>query len=334
MYDKRMNLREKVYQMFVLSPSAVNLIGDENLVAALKNGLGGIIFFTKNIVTVEQTKTLISDILSVSKIPPFLGIDEEGGRVERTENLFGGKKFLSARYQAEKGLKYVEKETTAISVLLKELGFNMNFAPVLDVNTNPANPIIGERAYSDKADEVSEFGFCAAKTYMDNRIIPVCKHFPGHGDAGVDSHLSLPEVKCSFSELENVHIKPFKAAIESGIPAIMAAHLYCPCFDEEKVPASLSKNVINYLRKDLNFNGVIVSDDMQMGALDGYTPLESVIKGIEAGVDLFLFRDCEADKIAVIEAVLTAAEKNDELRNNILKANERIFALKKEFKLL
>lgn len=317
MYDNIMNLRNKVYQMFMIAPQGTELVSSGNLESALKSGLGGVIFFTKNILTIEQVKNFTNHIKRSAFIPPFIGIDEEGGRVERTENIFGGKNFLSAQFQAENGINFVREQTSQIANLIKSMGFNMNFAPVLDVNTNPKNPIIGERAYGSDVSSVEKYGIFAMQTYLENSIIPVAKHFPGHGDVNMDSHLSLPTLELTFEEVKNIHIKPFKTAIKKGLPAIMVAHLFCPCFSEEKIPSSLSKIVINYLRKDLCFDGLIISDDMQMGALKELTPKKSIIKGIKAGVNLFLYRESTDNIIDIIEYVHTEAQKDNELKLKI-----------------
>lgn len=324
-----MNLKNKVYQMFMIAPQESSLKSGGNLEYALKSGLGGVIFFTKNILTVEQTKNFVNEIKKVSLISPFIGIDEEGGRVERTENIFGGKKFLSAKYQVEKNC--VKSQSKEIAELIKSLGFNMNFSPVLDINTNPKNPIIGERAYGESVNIVEKYAIEVMKTYIENGIIPVGKHFPGHGDVDIDSHLSLPTLKLGFDEVENIHIKPFKSAIERGLPAIMVAHLYCPCFDVQKIPSSLSFNVMSYLRKELNFAGVIVSDDMQMGALQSIDPVDAVIMGVRAGVNLFLYRDSSSETVGLIEAVYNIVNQDEELKEKVCEAYECIRTVKSRY---
>lgn len=334
MYDKSMDLRAKVYQMFILSPSSTELLGGGNLEQALQNGLGGVIYFTKNIISKAQTYKLSMKIKDAALISPFISIDQEGGRVERTENIFNGKRFLSARLQAEKGLEFVHCQSKEIAELLLELGCNMNFAPVLDVDTNPANPIIAERSYSADPDKVVEYAICAMKVYMANNIIPVGKHFPGHGDVNADSHLTLPVLELSRKEVEAVHIRPFYNAIQNGLPAVMVAHLYCPCFDKKKVPASLSQNVLSYLRKEIGFKGVIVSDDMQMGALDGVEPLDAIISGINAGVNLFLYRDCSNNTIDIIEAIVSKARRENLLEQKIEESFVLIQKLKEKFRLI
>ena len=329
MYDNIMNLKNKLYQMFMIAPQTTELISGGNLELALKSGLGGVIFFTKNIISIEQVQTFTSKIKNCAIIPPFLGIDQEGGRVERTENIFNGKKFLSAQYQAQCGIECVIDQTKQIAKLIKSMGFNMNFAPVLDVNTNPKNPIIGERAYGNNANDVQKYALCAMETYLDNKIIPVGKHFPGHGNANIDSHLTLPTLNLNFEELENIHIKPFKSAIEKNIPAIMVAHLYCPCFSQEKIPSSLCPVVLNYLRNKLMFKGIIISDDMQMGALNDIEKVDAVIQGIKAGINLFLYRDSTDEIIDIIDSVYSRIQQDEKLKTLV----DNSFQLTQEIKL-
>lgn len=333
-----MNIREKLYQMFILGLEGEELVNNPNLIKALNNGLGGVIFFTQNIKTNEQFKNLIRDIKKESKIHPFLSIDQEGGRVERTENVYNGKHFLSAKFAAEKGETFLREQTEQISHLLKDFGINLNFAPVLDVNTNPNNPIIGERAFSNDTDEVIKFGKIVVETYLKNGIIPCTKHFPGHGDANVDSHIALPNIDLSLEEMEKNHIRPFK---EVDSPMIMVAHLHCNAFDKEITPSSLSKNVIGYLRKNLNYNGLVITDDMVMGGVtegkgkrgkgkdsSQLTVHSSPVKAIKAGVNILLYRNSFDETIQIIEDLTRLAESDEELRNNINESFEKIIELK------
>lgn len=289
---KNLTLKQKLYQMFIAGFDGNSYNAPERLKLLLLNGLGGVIFFTPNIASKLQFKQLISDIKDNSLIPSFLSIDQEGGRVERTENIHNGKKYLSAKDAADKGCEFVVEQTELISKELNSYGINMNFAPVYDVNTNQNNPVIGNRAYSSSAEKVCGLANLAANIYMKNKIIPVAKHFPGHGGAGKDSHICLPEINVSLEELENIHIKPFVDALKNKIPAVMIAHVFYPSLQTEKIPASLSEEIINgYLINKLNFQGVVISDDMVMGALNGYSHEEACIKAINAGMNMFIFRD-------------------------------------------
>ena len=298
---------------------------------ALKEGLGGIIFFTKDIQSAEQFKNLIEDIKSKSLIPPFLSIDQEGGRVERTENIHGGKKYLSAKYAFEKGI--LAEQTEEIAKELKSYGINMNFAPCIDVNTNPDNPIIGERAFSNNPDEVIKCEKTVSERYRKNGIIPCAKHFPGHGDANADSHLTLPRIDLSLEEMEKTHIKPF-AACARTIETVMVAHLHCTCFERDVIPTSMSKNAINYLRK-LGFDGVAISDDMIMAGAN-FAPFVKGVRGdflacekaIRAGLNMLIYRNSKPETIEIIEAIAKKAETDKELQENIEKSYEKIIKLK------
>lgn len=315
------NLLKKVHQMFILGLEEDHLINGSNLEIALKNGLGGVILFTKNIKTIEQTKKLNENIKKTALISPFLSIDQEGGRVERTENIFNGKKFLSAKFAAEKGTDFLIKQTEEISNLLKSMYFNLNFAPCLDVNSNPENPIIGERAFSNKTDDVIKFGKIVTETYGKNGIITCAKHFPGHGDASTDSHISLPKIDLALEEMEKIHIKPF---IEIKTPMMMIAHLYCTAFDSEEIPSSLSKNVINYLLEKINYKGLVISDDMVMGGVTKEDSLKTAIKAINAGINILLYRHSDEKTIDIIHKIAEMAQKDPELNKNIELSYEKI----------
>ena len=310
-----MDIRNKLYQMFILGTEG------DCYKEALKNNLGGIIFFTKDIQAKEQFKSLIKDIKSIAKTSPFLSIDQEGGRVERTENIHKGKKYLSAKYAFEKGEDFLAGQTKEIAKQLKDFGINLNFAPCIDVNTNPNNPIIGERAFSDNPDDVIKGEKIVSQIYRENGIIPCAKHFPGHGDANADSHLTLPEI--------NLHIKPFKMCAKT-VEMIMVAHLHCTCFEKNVIPTSLSKNAIDYLRNNLGFDGVIISDDMVMKGVSCFGAVEACEKGIRAGLNLFIYRNSAPETIQIIETIAQKALTDKELANKIEESCERIKKVKSE----
>lgn len=315
------DLKTKLYQMFILGTDG------DGYKKALSNGLGGMIFFTKDIQTPNQFKTLINDIKSISKITPFLSIDQEGGRVERTENIHNGKKYLSAKFAFEKGEDFLKKQTENIANELKSYGINLNFAPCIDVNTNPNNPIIGERAFSNSPDDVIRAEKIVSQTYRENGIIPCAKHFPGHGDANTDSHLTLPEINLTLQEMEKTHIKPFKACAKN-IEMVMVAHLHCTCFEKDVIPTSLSKKTISYLREKLGFEGVTISDDMIMKGVAKFGNVEACEMGIRAGLNMFIYRNSTPQTINIIETIAKKAETDDELRQNIEKSYEKITHLK------
>lgn len=319
------DLKEKLNQMFIL--------GTEGgyYKQLLKEGLGGIIFFTKDIHSSDQFKNLVNDIKSISKIPPFLSIDQEGGRVERTENIHHGKKYLSAKFAYEKGENFLKNQTLEIAQELKSYGINLNFAPCIDTNTNPNNPIIGERAFSSNPDEVIKGEKIVSEAYRQNGIIPCAKHFPGHGDANADSHLTLPEINLSLEEMEKTHIKPFKAAIKNNIETIMVAHLHCTCFENKKIPTSLSQNAIDYLRNKLNFNGVIISDDMVMKGVAEFGDTKACEMGIQAGINMFIYRYSDKKTFEIIESIYKKAKQDELLAEKIDVSYNKIMTLKNRY---
>jgi len=324
MHNNSVVLKEKLYQMFILG------VGN-NLYSALNNGLGGVIFFTKDIESEKQFKNLISEIKNIAKIPPFLSIDQEGGRVERTENIYCSKKYLSAKFAYEKGLDYLSNQTRQIAQELKDFGINLNFAPCIDTNTNPNNPIIGERAFSSDPDEVIEGERIVSQIYRQYSIIPCAKHFPGHGDADTDSHLALPTIDLSLEEMEKYHIKPFKFAIKNGIDMIMVAHLHCKCFEKDPIPTSLSKNAINYLRNNLGFEGVIISDDMVMKGVADFGEVQACETAIRAGVNMLIYRNCDDKTLDIIEKLHEKAKNDEELASFIDNSYNRIRELKNKY---
>ena len=320
------DIKTKLYQMFILG------LEGGGYVNAQKKGLGGVIFFTNDIKSESQFKNLIKKIKSESLIPPFLSVDQEGGRVERTENIHCGKKYLSAKYAYEKGEKFLAEQTLQIAQELKSYGINLNFAPCIDTNTNPNNPIIGERAFSSNPEDVIKCENIVSNIYRHCGIIPCAKHYPGHGDANSDSHLTLPKIDLTIEEMEQTHIKPFKYAIQNGIEMIMAAHLHCTCFEKEPIPTSLSKNALSYLRNNLNFRGVIISDDMIMKGVEGLGKVQSCIMGIKAGLNMFIYRNSYPEIINIIENIYNAALNDKDLQDKIEQSYNKISDLKSRYK--
>lgn len=327
--EEELTLEQKIYQMFILGYEGDKPFACSNLVNALKAGLGGVIFFTQNITDADGFKKSVQQIKDISILPPFLSIDQEGGRVERTLNLYGGSHYVSARAAAQKGEAFVKEQTEQIAKELKDFGLNMNFAPVLDVDTNPNNPIIAERSFSCDPDEVIKFGKIAAQTYLKSGIIPVSKHFPGHGDTFLDSHKDMPEVNLNLESLENIHIKPFKALL-NDLPAIMAAHVHYPAFNKEKIPASISPEILNgYLRQNLGYKGLIISDDMVMGGIKKFSSYEACKRAINAGVNMFIFRNADDAVMELISSIIKAVKNKEIDIEKIDRSIEYIKSVKK-----
>lgn len=329
---KNLTLKQKIAQMFITGFSGNDYTNNEYFKTLLKNALGGVIFFTHNITSAADFKQLIENLKKDASVPMFFSIDQEGGRVERTENIHNGKKYLSAKFAYEKGLDFLKNQTDQIAEELLSFGINMNFAPVLDVNTNEKNPIIGERAFSNNADEVIEASNVVLKEYFNNKIITVGKHFPGHGAASADSHKTLPVIDVPLNELENIHLKPFKAAIKAGMPAIMAAHVLYPALEKENLPASVSKKIINdLLIEKLGFQGVVMTDDMEMNGIKGFTKTKACILAINAGVSMFIFRDTTKEILELVDELENAVKQGIILEEKINLAVEKIYNLKKSY---
>lgn len=329
-----LTLKQKILQMFIVGFSGQNYAFNRNFTELLKQGLGGIIFFTHNISNEKQFRELISNLSKDAPVPMFYSIDQEGGRVERTEKIHGGKKYLSAKQAFEMGISYLQNQTKEIALELKSYGINMNFAPVLDVNTTEENPIIGERAFSANVEEVTNAGKVVIREYEKYGIISVGKHFPGHGAATADSHKTLPVIDLPKDEIENIHIKPFKEAINIGLNAIMAAHVLYPQLDSEN-PASVSKKIINdILINDLGFEGLIITDDMEMSGIKGLSRIEACIKAINAGISIFIFRDTTKDIVELVNDIETAVKTGLIPEDKINTAVNKIFNIKEKYAIL
>lgn len=209
----------------------------------------------------------------------------------------------------------------------------MNFAPVLDVNTCLKNPIIGERAFSCKTNEVIEASKIVIKEYEKYNIVTVGKHFPGHGASDKDSHKALPVINLSVNELREIHIKPFVEAIKQGLPAIMAAHVLYPELDNVN-PASVSYEIINnMLIKEIGFTGLIITDDMEMNGIKGFTRLEACKRAINAGVNMFIFRDTTEQILQLVDDIKEAVLKNEIDEQKIDTSFTRICNIKKQYKI-
>lgn len=273
--------------------------------------VGGFIFYKDNITDSDQALELFNELRAANRgnpVPLFLSIDEEGGRVSRLPSEFG--KMPTAARIGETGK--VEAAAEAYGIIgqaLAGFGLNLDFAPVLDVHSNPNNPVIGDRAFGTTPEEVSQMGLAAMKGLSDRGVIPVVKHFPGHGDTSVDSHLGLPVVEHDLDRLRQFELKPFADVIQAGADMVMIAHILLPKLDAEN-PASLSPAVIHdLLRLEMGYEGVIISDDMTMGAItENYTIEQASVEFVKAGGNIVLVGHNYDQEIAAIEALAHAVE--------------------------
>ncbi len=275
----------------------------------------GVILFKRNLEGLRQLRSLTADLQAASVSPLLIGIDEEGGRVTRLPApwtplppaaLLGKLKDPQIIFDAG---RYLGRT-------LRSLGINTDFAPVLDVDSNPKNPIIGDRAFSKDPQAAARDAVAFFQGLQKEGIIACGKHFPGHGDTSTDSHLTLPVVTKGERQLEKIELFPFRKAIQAGIPMIMTAHVVYPAWDQTR-PATLSPFILQeLLRKRIGFKGVIVSDDLNMkGIADHYELSEAVLLGLEAGIDLFL--------------ICRGGEKGEEILQKVSKEIEKSPALLK-----
>lgn len=332
---EELSLKEKLGQLLVFGFPATAVTEDViNLIDEYK--AGNIILFAHNLEDLEQTKALCQElrerIYESTGIYPFITIDQEGGVVSRLPE--GAAIFPSAMaIRASNNPEYAEKAAYWTGLELRALGMNVNLAPVLDINNNPQNPVIGIRSYGATPEEVSEFGIAATKGYMQAGVMPVAKHFPGHGDTDVDSHIGLPTVDKSEEELLECEFIPFEEAMKNGLPAIMNAHIIYPSIEPEPVPATLSKRIMQDIVRDkLGFEGLIYSDCFQMQAIsEHYGTVKSFANAIEEGMDLVLIsHDPKLSK-----AALENAEKQVELGalslDRINESVERVLKFKQDY---
>jgi beta-N-acetylhexosaminidase len=325
------SLREKIAQLFLVGIGAQKLSREER--QAIKHcGFGGFILFSRNCVEPAQIVSLTRALWKTSKaLPPFIAIDQEGGRVHRLPEPFTH--FPAAAQIGATGnpkLAYRAARATAQELALA--GINLDFAPVLDVDTNPNNPVIGDRSFAAVPQEVIAFGAQWISGLRHGGIIPCGKHFPGHGATETDSHFELPVIHRSRDELEKVELPSFVAACRSGIKALMTAHVVYPALDP-KFPATLSRKIVTgVLRRKLNYRGVVFSDDMEMQAIsDHYGEAEAVLLCVRAGIDVMLFGQDLAKAIRAFDFLGLACDKNKALRNQVEQSYRRIVKLKRAF---
>lgn len=309
---QHMTLEEKVGQLFMIhvygkTPSDPNYEqknidmkrGAKNFEEAIqKYHIGGIIYFnwTDNIgtpVDFQQVNTLSNGIQIIAMdqrmpIPLLIATDQEGGivaRVTEPATVFPGNMALGAT----RSEVYAEKMTSIMGSELRKLGINFDLAPVLDVNINPANPVIGVRSMSENADLVAQLGAAQIKGYQGQNIVASAKHFPGHGDTNTDSHYGLPIINHDLKTLHEVDLKPFKAAIAAGIDSIMTAHIVVPALDNSGLPATLSKPILtDLLRNELGFEGIIITDSLGMSGANVVPADRVAVEAFLAGADILL----------------------------------------------
>lgn len=291
--------------MTELSPEAAEAIADYHL--------GGVILFAENLDTVEQTKTLTEKMQEAASLPLFIGIDEEGGIVSRLDKSNIPHEEIPSAALMEGDTARAEEAGRTIGRELRELGINVDFAPVADIYTNPDNTVIGERAFGTDAQTVSDMASAFASGLAEEGVLAVAKHFPGHGDTAADSHYGVAMAEQTLEELRAVEFLPFQRLIEEGIPFVMAGHITTPNATEDGLPASLSAQTLALLRQDLGFDGIIITDAMNMGAItEAFSPAESAVMAVEAGVDMVLMPADLEEAFRGLEEAVTSGEITEE----------------------
>lgn len=338
-----MTLEEKVAQMFIISPDILTGVscatesGDVTKTCYEEYPVGGIIYFRENLVSREQIEKMLKDMQMISQnrigLPIFLSVDEEGGQVSR---LYGGSvadiPYIGAMYEIGNSgdLNQAYNTGRIIGQYLRELNFNVDFAPVADIFSNPMNTVIGDRAFGSTADLVSEMVPMAVMGLQDEGIMATLKHFPGHGDTAEDSHSGYAVSYKTLDELRECEFLPFYSGIDAGADFIMMGHISLPNILEDQRPASLSYEIVtDVLRNELGFEGIIITDALNMGAIAAYySSAEAAVTAVEAGVDMLLMPN---DFIAAYEGVINAVyegriseERIDEAVIRIIKTKQKI----------
>lgn len=327
-----MTLHEKICQMLILSPEA--LVGKWEVTSAgepMKEALerlpvGGILYSKPNMVSKEQVKAMLEETQSYSSIPLIMTCDEEGGRVNRLMNTVGTTYVGPMFDYKDMGTETAYENAHTIASDMKSLGFNADMAPVADVWSNPGNTVIGDRAYSDDFFQAAELVAAAVEGFRDGGVATALKHFPGHGDTLADSHDGAVYVSKTLEELREEELLPFAAGIEAGSDMVMIGHLVISSVDGEQ-PAPFSYDIVTrLLREEMGFDGVVITDSLQMKALtDSYDSGEIALRAVAAGVDILL---CPEDPEEAVQALTDAVESGEISEERINESVRRILSMK------
>ncbi|MFW6410132.1 MAG: beta-N-acetylhexosaminidase, partial [Halanaerobiales bacterium] len=331
---RQMSLEEKIGQLFMVGFPGSDV--DENIKNMIEEyHVGGIIYFRRNIDSLNQVTDLCRELqkssFTSSELPLLIATDQEGGIVSR---LKGGTHFPgNMSLGATRSQDLAFKAGKATGRELKYTGINMNLAPVLDVNNNPDNPVIGVRSFGEDPELVADLGTAYMEGLQSEGVIATGKHFPGHGDTAVDSHLNLPVIEHDRERLNKVELYPFQEAINQNIDSIMTAHVHFPAIESEpEIPATLSEKVLNgLLREEMNFQGVIITDCMEMSAIaDSSGTVEGAVKTLQAGSDLVLISHTYEKQVQAIQGVIKAVKESRISEKSIDNSLKRILELKEK----
>jgi len=301
-----------------------------------KWGVGGIVLFARNVDAPEQVADLVRELQEEARradydLPLLIGVDQEGGRVARLREPWT--KWPTFRELGRTGSSELAREMgRELASELLSCGIGLDFAPVVDVDTNPRNPVINDRSLGADVEVVGRLAGAFIEGMQGSGVAACAKHFPGHGDTDLDSHLALPVVEVERERLDEVELPPFREAIDAGVASVMSAHVVFPCFDEDR-PASLASVILDdVLRDELGFDGVVVSDDLEMKAIsERWDDGETAVEAARAGCDVLAVCKNVEMQIEAVEALIRAAEDGRLGWRENDAALERIRTLKKHF---
>jgi beta-N-acetylhexosaminidase len=334
-----MSLERKVGQLMSVAFHGTNITS--SLEAMIRErGVGGVILYSENFSDAAGLAKLVADLGQIARdaksLPLFIEIDQEGGpviRINKGATILPGQMALAATADPERS---VRTAATITASELRALGVNWNFAPVADVNDEPTNPIISNRSFSSDPARVSSLVTAAIQAYAAAGFFCCAKHFPGHGSTTTDSHTGLPKIEVDRATLDRIELPPFRAAIAAGVPAIMSAHIVVPALDATpELPVTLSKAVMTDLVRDtLGFQGIVVTDDLEMGALKNVGEAAAGLRALQAGADYLLFRFDETAQLEghrlITEAVRSGSLASAQLERSV----RRVVDAKRRFGIL
>jgi len=327
-----MSVKDMVGQMFVVSVGGTEPDYYIEKMVRERN-IGGVILFGYNMKSEEQVKALVGPLQKLSMetepaVPLLVAVDQEGGDIASAPWV--APEPAAAEIGSRKDPDEARAVAAAMGRQLLRAGVNTDFAPVVDTGFGAA---IGNRSYGEDPELVARMGAAAVEGFEEAGVISAAKHFPNHGPATSDSHVSLPVIRHDAKTLQSYDLPPFEAAVDAGVPMVMVGHLVYPAIDSHN-PASLSKAAISMLRSDVGFRGVVVTDDLAMaGAKRGGTPAEAAVEAVEAGADLLIVSSPPQQQADAYDAVVAAVESGEIPRSRIRESVERLLRIKGRYDL-
>lgn len=333
-----MTTEEKAAQIFFVTPEAITGVqtvtaaGEATKAALEKYPVGGLVYFSANLISPEQTRTMLANTWAYSqevmKVPVYLGVDEEGGTVARVAS---NPAFSVTQYQGMRAIgdtgdpSQAYQAAQTISSYLKDLGFNMDFAPDADVITNPENKVIGNRSFGTDPQLVGDMVSAAVKGFRDQAMASCIKHFPGHGGTKGDTHEGYAYTDRTVEQMESAELLPFRSGIEAGVEFIMASHISAPNTPAGDTPASLSSYMLtDLLREQMGYQGLVITDAMNMGAISQqYSSAQAAVQAFQAGADMILMPENFTEAYnGILQAVQSGQITQERLDTSVLRILE------------